>query len=191
MVEMTELANILHSATEKSLVILDEIGRGTSTFDGLSIAWAVTEYLHSVKKGSKTLFATHYHQLTDLASHLEGAKNYSIAVKEEGHNIVFLRKIVPESTSRSYGIEVAKLAGVPLPVIERAKEVLRGLEEENVLEVRRSGRLQATLEAFARMQPKRSEVEEILRSTDVMSMTPIQALNLLHRLKKTLEKEGE
>ncbi len=191
MVEMTELANILHSATEKSLVILDEIGRGTSTFDGLSIAWAVTEYLHSVKKGSKTLFATHYHQLTDLAEHLEGSKNYSIAVKEEGHNIVFLRKIVPESTSRSYGIEVAKLAGIPIPVIERAKEVLKGLEEENVLEVRRSGRLQATLEAFARAQPQRkSEVEEILKEADVMSMTPIEALNLLHRLKKMLE-EGD
>jgi len=191
MVEMTELANILHSATEKSLIILDEIGRGTSTFDGLSIAWAVTEYLHSAKKGSKTLFATHYHQLTDLADKLDGAKNYSIAVKEEGHNIVFLRKIVPESTSRSYGIEVAKLAGVPLPVIERAKEVLKGLEEENVLEVRRSGRLQATLEAFARAQPqKKSEVEEIIRGADVMSMSPIEALNLLHRLKKMLG-EGE
>jgi len=192
MVEMTELANILHSATERSLIILDEIGRGTSTFDGLSIAWAVTEYLHSVKKGSKTLFATHYHQLTDLADKLDGAKNYSIAVKEEGRNIVFLRKIVPESTSRSYGIEVAKLAGVPIPVIERAKEVLRGLEEENVLEVRRSGRLQATLEAFARAQPQRkSEVEAILMGTDVMKMTPIEALTLLHKLKEMVEKEGD
>lgn len=192
MVEMTELANILHSATDRSLIILDEIGRGTSTFDGLSIAWAVVEYLHGVKKGSKTLFATHYHQLTDLVENLEGARNYSIAVKEEGHNIVFLRKIVPESTSRSYGIEVAKLAGVPLPVIERAKEVLKGLEEENVLEVRRSGRLQATLDVFAAAHPqKKSEVEEIIRATDVMSMTPIDALNLLHRLKKMLEKEGE
>ncbi|MCL4515208.1 MAG: DNA mismatch repair protein MutS [Firmicutes bacterium] len=129
MVEMNEVANILNNATRKSLVILDEIGRGTSTFDGLSIAWAVTEYLHDpVKVGAKTLFATHYHELTDMVERLPHARNYSVAVEEEGESIVFLRRIIAGGTDRSYGIEVARLAGLPGEILQRAKEVLSELE---------------------------------------------------------------
>ena len=130
MVEMQETANILNNATPKSLVVLDEIGRGTSTFDGISIAWAVAEYLHNqpgVK--AKTLFATHYHELTDLALTMPGVRNYNVVVKESGDRIVFLRKIVEGAADQSYGIQVAKLAGLPESVIRRANEILANLEE--------------------------------------------------------------
>jgi DNA mismatch repair protein MutS len=129
MVEMVETANILNHATPQSLIILDEIGRGTSTFDGLSLAWAVAEYLHdhpSVK--ARTLFATHYHELTDLALTKPGVKNYNVLVKEQGENITFVRKIVAGCADKSYGIHVARLAGIPRSVIERATEVLSNLE---------------------------------------------------------------
>ena len=131
MVEMNETANILNHATSRSLVILDEIGRGTSTFDGLSIAWSVAEYLNSTLR-ARTLFATHYHELTDLARLLPATKNYNVAVREWGEHIVFLRKIVPGGTDKSYGIQVARLAGLPAPVLKRAKEVLRQLEEDQI-----------------------------------------------------------
>ena len=125
MVEMTEVANILRNATSKSLLILDEIGRGTSTFDGLSIAWAVIEHISNTKSlGAKTLFATHYHELTELEGKIPGVNNYCIAVKEKGDDIVFLRKIVKGGADKSYGIQVAKLAGVPDSVIDRAKELV-------------------------------------------------------------------
>ncbi|HNR93432.1 MAG TPA: DNA mismatch repair protein MutS, partial [Kiritimatiellia bacterium] len=130
MVEMQETANILNNATPKSLIVLDEIGRGTSTFDGISIAWAVAEHLHNhpaVK--AKTLFATHYHELTDLALTMAGVKNYNVLVREKGDHIVFLRKIVPGGAAKSFGIQVARLAGLPDQVIERAKEILANLEE--------------------------------------------------------------
>ena len=133
MVEMTEVANILRNATSKSLLILDEIGRGTSTFDGLSIAWAVVEYIsdtHSL--GAKTLFATHYHELTELEGKIENVNNYCIAVKEKGDDIVFLRKIVKGGADKSYGIQVAKLAGVPDVVIDRAKEIVDELVNEDI-----------------------------------------------------------
>ncbi len=133
MIEMTELANILSSATSQSLILLDEIGRGTSTFDGLSIAWSITEYIHNRVRG-KAIFATHYHQLTQLAGVLSGVKNYNMAVKEEGDSVVFLRTVVPGATDRSYGIHVAKLAGVPEEVVSRAKEILREIELEAVIE---------------------------------------------------------
>ena len=127
MVEMNEVANILRNATKNSLLILDEIGRGTSTFDGMSIAWAVVEYISNSKVlGAKTLFATHYHELTELEGSLSGVNNYCIAVKEQGDSIVFLRKIVRGGADKSYGIQVAKLAGVPEPVIARAKVSGRG-----------------------------------------------------------------
>ncbi len=131
MVEMNETANILNNATEKSLVILDEIGRGTSTFDGLSIAWAVAEYLHSTCR-AKTLFATHYHELTELALICKGVKNFNVAVREWHDRVIFLRKIVPGGTDKSYGIQVARLAGLPRPVLDRAKEILRNLEESEL-----------------------------------------------------------
>jgi DNA mismatch repair protein MutS len=127
MVEMLETANILNNATRKSLVILDEIGRGTSTFDGLSLAWAIVEHLHN-QIGAKTLFATHYHELTELAERLPRLKNFNIAVKEWNEQIVFLHKILPGSTDKSYGIQVARLAGIPMPVIQRAKIILENLE---------------------------------------------------------------
>jgi DNA mismatch repair protein MutS len=129
MVEMQETANILNNATPRSLVVLDEIGRGTSTYDGISIAWAVAEHLHNqAANKAKTLFATHYHELTQLTETLPGAKNYSVAVRERGEQIVFLRKIVEGSADRSYGIQVARLAGLPDAVVSRAKEILYGLE---------------------------------------------------------------
>lgn len=195
MVEMNETANILRHATSKSLVILDEIGRGTSTFDGVSIAWAVAEYLHDTPGvAPKTLFATHYHELTDLALTRERVKNFNIAVKEWNDQIIFLRKIVTGSASRSYGIQVGRLAGLPEGVILRAKEILRNLEAG---EFGRSGepRLGAS-----RLQPKRppssqlslfqSDSEDVIRarleSADLSSMTPIEALNLLDELKRML-----
>jgi DNA mismatch repair protein MutS len=131
MVEMNETANILNNATPHSLVILDEIGRGTSTFDGLSIAWSVAEYLHNTVK-CKTLFATHYHELTELAVALPGVKNFNVAVREWHDQIIFLRKILPGGTDKSYGIQVARLAGLPRAVIDRAKEILRNLEENEL-----------------------------------------------------------
>ncbi len=133
MVEMTEVANILRNATKNSLLILDEIGRGTSTFDGLSIAWAVVEYISNTKiLGAKTLFATHYHELTELEGTISGVNNYCIAVKEQGDDIVFLRKIVKGGADKSYGIQVAKLAGVPDPVIPRAKELVEELSNADI-----------------------------------------------------------
>ena len=134
MVEMNEAANILNNATARSLIILDEIGRGTSTFDGISIAWAVAEYIHN-RLRAKTLFATHYHELTELALTLKGVKNYSIAVREWNDEIIFLRKILEGSADRSYGIQVARLAGLPIDVIERAKEILSNLESGELNEV--------------------------------------------------------
>jgi DNA mismatch repair protein MutS len=131
MVEMTETANILNNATARSLVILDEVGRGTSTFDGLSLAWSIVEFLHNVV-GAKTLFATHYHELTELAARLPRVKNFNVAVREWNEQIVFLRKIVEGATDKSYGIQVARLAGVPKAVLERAKEILSNLEESEL-----------------------------------------------------------
>ena len=134
MVEMMEVATILKEATKNSLVILDEIGRGTSTYDGLSIAWAVAEFIADKEKcGAKTLFATHYHELTELENKVEGVKNYSIAVKEKGEDIIFLRKIVDGGTDESYGVHVARLAGVPQVVTKKANEILQSLERRNVL----------------------------------------------------------
>ena len=133
MVEMTEVANILNNATSKSLLILDEVGRGTSTFDGLSIAWAVIEYIGDKNKvGARTLFSTHYHELTDLEGKITGVNNYCITVEEKGEDIIFLRKIVRGGANDSYGIQVARLAGIPIQVIERAREILNELEEADI-----------------------------------------------------------
>ncbi len=131
MVEMSETANILNNATPRSLVILDEIGRGTSTFDGLSLAWSIVEHLHN-QVGAKTLFATHYHELTELAGRLPRLKNFNVAVREWNDQVVFLHKIVAGGADKSYGIQVARLAGVPKPVIDRAKVILRNLEESEL-----------------------------------------------------------
>lgn len=186
MIEMNEVANILKNATRRSLIILDEVGRGTSTFDGLSIAWATAEYIHDEKHiGARTLFATHYHHLTDLALTKEGIKNFNIAVKEWGDRIIFLRKIMEGGTNRSYGIQVARIAGVPDEVIARAKEILNNLEKGELDEVgmpkiargRKSApKDKAQLSLF--MDDKDMIIHE-LKSVNVLTMTPLEALQLL------------
>jgi len=185
MVEMTELANILNSASKRSLILLDEIGRGTSTFDGLAIAWAVSEHLYDPSKvGAKSLFATHYHQLTELAESLEGVKNYAMAVKEQGSEVTFLRKVIPGKANKSYGIQVARLAGVPPEVIARAEQVLSRIEEENVLEIKSRKRTQT--QALILKPEQEPAVEEELRKLKLEKMSPMEAYLKLVELKKKL-----
>ncbi len=191
MVEMNETANILHHATGKSLIILDEIGRGTSTFDGISIAWAVGEFLHNHTK-ARTLFATHYHELTDLARTLPGVRNYNIAVKEWNDQVIFLRKIVEGGADKSYGIQVARLAGLPGAVIHRAREVLDNLEKSEFDEAGEP--VLAHSEETASRVPQldlfgtrpHPVLQEIL-GLDVQTMTPLDALNRIAELKKKLD----
>ncbi len=189
MVEMTETAAILRSATRDSLVILDEIGRGTSTFDGLAIAWAVVEYLLDKKRiGAKTLFATHYHELSELEGRFEGVKNYCITVMEHGEDVIFLRKIVPGGADRSYGVHVARLAGVPAPVVARAHEIQARLEvsdinqetiSSNILEKKKKQNRQTDLFHLGQ-----DELVDELKDLDVLSITPMDALNTLFRLRE-------
>ncbi|HET7841600.1 MAG TPA: DNA mismatch repair protein MutS [Terriglobia bacterium] len=190
MVEMTEAASILNTATPRSLVLLDEIGRGTATFDGLAIAWAVVEHLQTHTR-AKTLFATHYHELTELADLLPGVRNYHVSVKESGANIVFLRKVEPGSADKSYGIEVARLAGLPLNVIERAREILTRHEQS---ERSLSARLEAQAESdspqpvqLTIFTPLNADVVQALSSADLDNLKPIDALNLLAALKKQIQ----
>ena len=187
MVEMTEVAEILKNATSKSLVVLDEIGRGTSTFDGMSIARAVVEHISDPGKGlgCKTLFATHYHELTDLEGTIAGVKNYNIAVKKRGEDITFLRRIVRGPADDSYGIEVAKLAGLPGSVTRRAHEVLRALEASAPKNKVEQMDFDALQEYASPAVP--SEMMEQLEALDVETLTPIEALNFLYELKKTLK----
>ena len=204
MVEMTEVANILRNATSKSLLILDEIGRGTSTFDGLSIAWAVIEYISDSRLlGAKTLFATHYHELTELEGKIDNVNNYCIAVKEKGDDIVFLRKIVKGGADKSYGIQVAKLAGVPELVIGRAKEIVEELSDEDI--TARVSEI-ASKERVVKKKPKVKKYDDVdiaqmslfdtvkdddvleeLKNLDVGNMTPIEALNTIYRLQNKLK----
>lgn len=183
MLEMVEVANILKNATAKSLVILDEIGRGTSTFDGLSIAWAVAEYMHN-KIGAKTLFATHYHELTCLESSFEGIKNYSVAVKKHGDDITFLRKIVRGGTDDSFGIEVSALAGVPKPVIRRAKEILSSIESGNMETPAKAAPIPESSPQIGFEDGIALAILEELKIMDVTTYTPIEALNKLYELTK-------
>ena len=203
MVEMTEVANILRNATSRSLLILDEIGRGTSTFDGLSIAWAVVEHISNPKLlGAKTLFATHYHELTELEGKLDSVNNYCIAVREQGDDIIFLRKIIRGGADKSYGIQVARLAGVPDSVIDRAKEISSWLEETDVtdkaknLQVRTSAKKKEVVREAVPVEKQMSlfdiypadhPVLKELAGLDVSNMTPIQALNTLYELQKRLK----
>ncbi len=193
MVEMQETATILHAATPRSLVILDEIGRGTATFDGLSLAWAVAEHLASNDRARpKTIFATHYHELTDLADALEGVVNCHTAAREYKDEIVFLHKVVPGRSDRSYGIQVARLAGLPAAVVRRASEILRSLEQD---ELRRGGRPSLSGVAspaqhqLALFQPAAEDhpVVDRLRALDLERLTPLAALNLLAELKRQLD----
>lgn len=180
MLEMSEVAYILENATKKSLIIYDEIGRGTSTYDGMSIARAVVEYTAGKKCGAKTLFATHYHELSVLESTIPGVRNFNIAAKKKGDSVVFLRKIVPGSADDSYGIEVASLAGVPAEVIRRAKEILRELEAENP----RPKKEVAEQEVLPLCEPIRDSIIEELKNTQVDTLTPIEALGKLYDLSK-------
>jgi DNA mismatch repair protein MutS len=189
MVEMTETASILNTATERSLILLDEIGRGTATFDGLAIAWATIEFLQA-RTRAKTLFATHYHELTELAERLSGVKNYQVAVKEAGGNVVFLRRVEPGAADRSYGIEVAKLAGLPAEVVSRAREVLA---EHESAERELTAQLESAAEArvpdtqLTIFTPLSQKIVDKLRDTDLNTLTPLEALNLLHALKQQVE----
>ena len=188
MVEMNEVANILKNATPKSLVILDEIGRGTSTYDGLSIAWAVAEYIADKEKiGCKTLFATHYHELLELEEKVEGIKNYHIAVKEKGEDIIFLRKILEGGTDESYGIHVAKLAGVPKNVVTRANKILRSLEKGGVKIKEEKEQKKQVEGQFDLFSLKLADISHELDKINVNELTPIDALNTLVRLKEMLK----
>ena len=190
MVEMSEVANILKEATEKSLLILDEIGRGTSTYDGMSIARAVIEYIADRKKlGAKTLFATHYHELTDLEELIPCVKNYNVAVKKRGEDIVFLRRIIPGGVDESYGIEVSKLAGIPRWVIDRAYEVLSSLEDGQTVseaKVKTRAKPKEESEQLYFIDEKAEAIKKRLRGADPNTLTPIEALNLIYELKKLL-----
>jgi len=185
MVEMIETANILHNATPRSLIILDEIGRGTSTYDGLSIARAVAEYIHnSPRLGAKTLFATHYHEMIDLAGYLPRVKNFNVAVREEGGEVIFLYKIVPGGVDRSYGIHVAQLAGLPRSVVHRAREVLDDLEgDSRTAKPLSKKRRKEAAQQLSFLAPKSPLLEE-LEKLDLDAMTPLEALNKLYQLKK-------
>jgi DNA mismatch repair protein MutS len=193
---MNETANILNNATRRSLILLDEIGRGTSTFDGLSIAWAVSEYIHNQENlRSKTLFATHYHELTELALLFPRIKNYNVAVEEWGNQVVFLRKIIPGGTDNSYGIHVAQMAGLPAPLIERAREILNNLESNELspssrkprLALRQSGRRVDTNQTSLFPQEE-TALEKSLKQVDINDLTPLQALNKLSELKQMVKK---
>jgi DNA mismatch repair protein MutS len=181
MVEMVETANLLNHATVRSLLVLDEVGRGTSTYDGISIAWAVVEHIHNHPRlRCKTLFATHYHELTQLSELLPRVRNYNVAVAEEKDRVVFLRRIVPGGADQSYGIHVAQLAGLPKPVIHRAEEILEELEQE----ARAPGSARRTIRArqlplFATRNPVVDELQEL----DVSAMTPLEAISKLYELK--------
>ena len=192
MVEMNETADILNNLTDRSLVILDEIGRGTSTYDGLSLAWALAEYLQKTK--ARVLFATHFHELTALSEEYTGVKNYNVAVKEWKDEIIFLHKIVPGSTDDSYGIYVAKLAGIPTPVINRAKQLLTKLERKNNLKenLKAHSNTEEQLNLFSDAESRLiKEIKTILETMDVNTLTPIAALNKLQELKEIVSKESK
>jgi DNA mismatch repair protein MutS len=197
LVEMLETANILNSATNKSLILLDEIGRGTSTFDGLSLAWSIVEYIHNYPKlKAKTLFATHYHELTELESILNGVKNYNISVKEWNDNIIFLRKIERGSADQSYGIQVAQLAGIPKRVIKRAKQILQNLEENEIspqgliAKVKKQTKNKSPqldfLDYMMKLSDEKDEILEEIRNIDINSLTPIEALKILADLQEKI-----
>jgi DNA mismatch repair protein MutS len=196
MVEMVETANILNHATSRSLLVLDEIGRGTSTYDGLAIAWAVVEYIHNHPGlRAKTLFATHYHELTDLAERLPAVVNCNVAVDDsgDGEDVVFLRRIVPGKADRSYGVHVARMAGLPSAVVNRAAEILQDLERSGAAGPRRlgesenrrakGGKAATQVSLFAEVHP----VVDALRTLDVNGLTPLDALNRLYELQKMLQ----
>jgi DNA mismatch repair protein MutS len=191
MVEMTEMAQILRHATSRSLILLDEIGRGTSTFDGISIAWAIAEHVHYDRLGARTLFATHYHELTQLAATNEGIRNYHVSVREWNDEIIFLRRMVEGGADKSYGIQVARLAGLPAEIIHRAKAVLKQLEE-NAWQPTLSPPAQPDL--FAAPPPPKTEIHpalERLQKIDPLHLTPMQALQILSELAEEARRDRQ
>ena len=187
MLEMKEVAYILNNATKQSFIVYDEIGRGTSTYDGMSIARAVAEYTVGRKIGAKTMFATHYHELTALEGEIKGVVNYNVAAKKRGDDVTFLRKIVPGPTDDSYGIEVARLAGVPSEITKRAKEILAELEGKKAIQPPKSAGSEREVDmnlSFA--DAAADEIKEALKKTDINTLTPIEALNLIYEWKRML-----
>ena len=194
MVEMNETANILHNISERSLVLLDEIGRGTSTYDGISIAWAIAEYLHEHPAHPKTLFATHYHELNDMANTFERIKNYTISIKELKDTIIFLRKLIPGGSEHSFGIHVAKMAGMPTPVIHRANKILKKLEQNHSSEAIKNNLKNAMdedmqLSFFKLDDPLLEDIKEEILTTNIDALTPIEALMKLNEIKRMLVKK--
>jgi DNA mismatch repair protein MutS len=193
MVEMNEAANILNNISERSLILLDEIGRGTSTYDGVSIAWAIAEYLHQHPTQPKTLFATHYHELNEMTVTFERIKNYHVSIQENKGNIIFMRKLLPGGSEHSFGIHVAKLAGMPSKVVNRANEVLKTLEKSRS-RGNSKGKTKALtdenmqLSFFQLDDPVLENIREELTKIDVNTLTPIEALMKLNSIKKMIGK---
>ena len=194
MVEMNEAADILNNMTSRSLVLFDELGRGTSTYDGISIAWAIVEYIHEHPTArAKTLFATHYHELNEMAVSFKRIKNFNVSVKEVNNKVIFLRKLVPGGSEHSFGIHVAKMAGMPKSIVKRASEILKELETEN----RKDGiakpirEIASTAEGyqlsfFQLDDPVLSQVRDEIKNLDVNNLTPLEALNKLNEIKKII-----
>jgi DNA mismatch repair protein MutS len=196
LVEMNETANILNNATKNSLIILDEVGRGTSTYDGVAIAWAVAEYIHE-KIGAKTLFATHYHELVDLEKYLSRVVNYNVSIKESDGKVLFLRKIEKGGTDKSYGVHVAQFAGIPQRVIQKANEILLSLEQQGMFEVQhveseiiQKQKIKETQIPLIQTLPEPPEIKKI-RELDLNNMTPIEALKKLEEIKKSLDSQQD
>jgi DNA mismatch repair protein MutS len=194
MVEMNETASILNNVSKRSLILLDEIGRGTSTYDGISIAWAIAEYVHEHPSKAKTLFATHYHELNDMTHTFERIKNFNVSVKELKDKVIFLRKLVPGGSEHSFGIHVAKLAGMPTQVIHRASKMLKQLEknhsQEEVREKLKNAAQEEDLQlSFFQMDdPLLEGIKEEILSTNIDALTPIEALMKLNEIKRMLTK---
>ncbi len=195
MVEMLEAANILNNVTNRSLVIFDELGRGTSTYDGISLAWAIVEYLHEQSGvNARTLFATHYHELNEMAKQFERVKNYNVSVKQVDNKVLFLRKLVAGGADRSFGINVAELVGMPPSILNRAKQVLKSLEQnsagspaENAAALKNASTANMQLSIFQLDDPTLSQVRDEILELDINNLTPIEALNKLHEIKKIVK----
>jgi DNA mismatch repair protein MutS len=196
MVEMNETASILHNVSNRSLVLLDEIGRGTSTYDGISIAWAIAEYLHNhTNSRAKTLFATHYHELNEMAAQFPRIKNYNIAIRESGNQVLFLRKLIPGGSEHSFGIHVARMAGMPSAVVNRAKSMLETLEQAHSQSElikasdHRHKRDEMQLSFFQLDDPVLEQIRDEILQTDINTLTPVEALMKLNEIKKLISKE--
>ena len=195
MVEMNETASILNNISERSLVLLDEIGRGTSTYDGISIAWAISEYLHEHPSRAKTLFATHYHELNEMTETFDRVKNYNVSVKELKDNVLFLRKLVPGGSHHSFGIHVAKMAGMPQAVINRSNKILKRLErshssEELTEEMKQLSKDEMQLSFFKLDDPLLEELREEILDIDIDTLTPVEALMKLNEIKRMLQRNA-